>query len=377
MHLINQIKKKLVWFVLLTTVLLACNKAPLDPQPITQPTQGTSPTLATLLSSQDSNLTFLTAAVVRAGLLPRLSSPNLRFTVFAPDNNAFIASGIPSIAVINSLSPGFLDTVLKYHIIPQAITDASITMSFPNLQYPTIFNPNTAASPLLRLSVFLSKRATNVWVNNIPVTLLNGIAVNGVLHRVSRLVIPPSAFLWNRIAADPNLLLFKTAIQRADQDTTAPGFLQSVLGTNPSIAIGANFTVFAPDTTAFKNMLSALSGGAIPANAPNGNFIAFINTLPITSVKAIVVYHALAVRSFAVNFPATTTFVPTLLNSVVKAHPGVAVQATIVPVPGFGLAAVAATVQGVANASAANIYAQDNHYINGVLHVVDQVLLPQ
>jgi uncharacterized surface protein with fasciclin (FAS1) repeats len=39
--------------------------------------------------------------------------------------------------------------------------------------------------------------------------------------------------------------------------------------------------------------------------------------------------------------------------------------------------AATATVKGVVNATASNITNRDNHYLNGVLHVIDQVLLPQ
>lgn len=356
-------------------LITACNKEPSAPVPIAQPVQLTTPTLATLLDGAE--FTYLKAAVVRAGLLPNLSVPTLRFTVFAPDNNAFILSGIPTIDSINKLPLATVVGLVSYHIIPQTVTAASITTKFPNFQYPSIINPNPAASALLRLSIFPSKRGANAWVNNIPVITLDMAAVNGVAHKISRLVNPPAAFLWNKIAADPNLLLLKTAIERADQDPAAVGFLQGVLGTNQAVAIGASFTVFAPDTTAFKNTLAVLSGGALSPAAPNANFVAFINTLPIATVKGIVVYHVLGSRAFGVNFPATATSVPTLLNSNIATHPGLSLTATQANVPGFGLAAVAATVKGVINATPANITSQDNHYINGTLHVINQVLLPQ
>jgi uncharacterized surface protein with fasciclin (FAS1) repeats len=63
----------------------------------------------------------------------------------------------------------------------------------------------------------------------------------------------------------------------------------------------------------------------------------------------------------------------------VPAHPGVALKAT------FGATGVtAATVKGVANPTASNITinpfpggTSDQNYVNGVLHKIDQVLIPQ
>jgi uncharacterized surface protein with fasciclin (FAS1) repeats len=52
-------------------------------------------------------------------------------------------------------------------------------------------------------------------------------------------------------------------------------------------------------------------------------------------------------------------------------------MATFVNVPGFGLVTATATVKGVANATPSTISSKDNHYLNGVLHVINQVLLPQ
>jgi uncharacterized surface protein with fasciclin (FAS1) repeats len=68
------------------------------------------------------------------------------------------------------------------------------------------------------------------------------------------------------------------------------------------------------------------------------------------------------------------------LNNAVNAHPGVALQATL----GMTGMATSASVKGVVNATASNIQinpaangTSDQHYINGVLHVIDQVLRPQ
>jgi uncharacterized surface protein with fasciclin (FAS1) repeats len=108
---------------------------------------------------------------------------------------------------------------------------------------------------------------------------------------------------------------------------------------------------------------------------------ALYSVLTAQVVQGIVVYHILGNRAFSVNLPTTATNYPTLLNTAIPAHPGVSVQAT------FGLTGVtAATVQGLGNATASNILinptpapcgTSDQHYINGTIHEIDQVLLPQ
>ena len=96
MKLFNKIKSIVLLTATAGLILTACNKAPLDPVPLAQPAQGTSPTLATLLD--DPNFSIFKEAVKKAGLLSTLSVPTLRFTVFAPDNAADQSGQCPQMA---------------------------------------------------------------------------------------------------------------------------------------------------------------------------------------------------------------------------------------------------------------------------------------
>ena len=381
--------------------LSACNKAPLDPDPIKLPVQATTPTLATLLDNADSSFTFLKAAVVKAGLLPNLASPSARYTVFAPNNAAFILSGIPSVAAINSLPAASLAGLISYHVIPQTITAANIPTGFPNFEYPTILNPTgvqgtVGFNPLVRLTTFPSRRGSAAWVNNIPVTAVDVSAVNGVLHKVYTLVSPPSKYLWDSISVSSDLTYLKAAINRADSGVAVAGQLQTALS-----SFGANLTVLAPTNLAFQTLLtgaiyqSLVLQGMPPATAyPTAQYLAstpgvFTNpalygALSAQTVKGIVVYHILAtsipgIRVFSVNLPTTPTAIKTLLNSAIAAHPGVLAKATF-----SGPFVGAATFKGAANTTASNViinplnpFATDQNYINGLIMKIDQVLLPQ
>jgi len=367
------------------TVLSSCNKD-VEQFPISPVVPPSGQSLAqTLAAIPDDSLYY--RMIVRGGLLPVINNTANAYTMFVPGNAAMrtfvnVASGgaIP-IAAPDAVHSNFIRTLLpaasaagvvSYNICPQRLTSAAIPTTFPNLQFPSILNPAPTVSALLRLTTFPSKRSNGAWLNNIPLSSVDLAAANGVIHHTAAVIAPPSTFLWNKIDTDPALALLKAAIDRADADPTAPGALRAAL-----LNIGASLTVFAPDTTAFKNVLSLLSGGAIPSNAPVATFSGFIGTLPITTIKGIVVYHVLGARAFSVNLPMTATSTPTLLNAAVPTHPGVSLLATFTTIPGFGTVAATATVKGIANAMASNVTSRDNHYLNGVLHVIDQVLLPQ
>lgn len=400
----------------------SCNKLELDPVPVSTTVPGTQ-SLAAMLD--DPAFSILKAAVTKANLLPTLGSASVRLTVFAPDNTAFTSSGVP-LDSITSWSVAKVTGLVQYHVIPQSIGTGSISTAFPNFDYPTILNPTTGTplfNPFVRLSTYPSKRGSAVWVNNIPVTQADVIATNGVLHKVARLVGAPSSPLWARIATDPDLTFLKAAIQRADSGATPTlgtlnqSILQSVL-----TEFGPKLTVFAPTDAAFKATLYqaayplvyqqvytqaynvAIGGGATPAQADAGatayatanapalatgltssptvfqNPLLF-GALTAERVKGIVVYHLLGKTAFSVNFPTTAGNFPTLLNSAIPVHPGIAIQSTFT-----GPFVSAITVKGLGNAAAANVLvnplpnpfgSSDQHFINGTLHKIDQVLLPQ
>jgi uncharacterized surface protein with fasciclin (FAS1) repeats len=418
-------------FVVLTGVvslLAACNKDNLTPEPIAQPAPASTSIIDAL---NDPDFTILKAAVTRAGanLTALLSDKAAVYTFFAPANSAFQAIGITSPAAVAAFRPGQLDTLLRYALIGgQLLTAEKIPTSFPNAQEPSslvLAAPSASLPPGLRMSIFPSKRGITVWVNNIPVIQADILAGNSVIHKVPVLVAPPSQFLWNRINADPDLTYLKAAIQRADSGAVAASSLQAAL-LNPA----ANLTVFAPTDAAFKQILTGqitlaliplvtaqmipvitqqlIAGGATPeeaaAQAPviaqqqapaiaQGQAAtlaatpdvfqnpALFGALSAQTVKGLVVYHLLGSRAFTVNFPTTPANVPTLLNSAIPAHPGVTLQAN------FGATGVTdATVKGAANPTASNLLinpmpapagTSDQLYINGVLHKIDQVLRPQ
>src|SRR6185503_20091284 len=71
-----------------------------------------------------SSFSTLESAVLKADLQATLSGTG-PFTVFAPDNAAFAASGITT-AVLNSLTPAQVQNILLYHTIGSKILAADV-----------------------------------------------------------------------------------------------------------------------------------------------------------------------------------------------------------------------------------------------------------
>jgi uncharacterized surface protein with fasciclin (FAS1) repeats len=347
---LNSIKNWLPVLLLVVVLAASCNKDVPVATPINFP-QGAGSTIGEVLNNP--NFSILKAAVTKAGLMPAVSDKNTLFTVFAPDDAAFIRSGV-SLAVINALPAASVASIVQYHIIPgRSITSAGIPTSFPNVQMPTAFiipAPNT--NPLVRFTNFPSKRGSNVFVNNIPVVSPDLATANGTVHVTFAMLNPPTRVLLDTISRDADMTYLVAAITAADAGVPAGSKFSDFLA-NPA----ANFTVMAPTNQAFINLLTVLG---LPANPSS------LALLPRTTVQGIVAYHLLLSRAFAINLPTVATPVPSLLSASLPGAPTLTFNASV----GGG-------VKGAANATYSNITATDRHAINGIYHKIDQVLLPQ
>ena len=374
-------------------ILSSCNKAPDQVYGPAYVAPSTAPALGETIATI-ANDSLYYKLIIRGGMLATINSRPNTYTMFVPDNNAMrvfinaISGGLVPLAAPDPVFVGFINTnipvasaagIVSYNICPQAITTASIRSTFPNFQYPSILNPAPALSALLRLTTFPSTRNGN-WVNNVPLSAVNTITANGVIHTAAAVVAPPSRYLWDRVNTDADLTIFRAAFVRADSGvaTSNPSSLIGALNN-----IGANLTVFAPSNQAFKNLISALTGGVINNSSPDAVYIGFLgsNSVSTTLVKGIVVYHIMGVRAFSNNLPTAATSYPTLLNGAVPTHPGISLKTTFT-----GLNVTAMTCKGVVNATASNIAinptpdpfgTSDQHFLNGTLHKIDQVMLPQ
>ena len=118
---------KLIFTVCLFSVaMVSCKK---------DSTTTATPGTITAQVSAGANFTLLKSAVVKAVLATTLDGAG-PFTVFAPTDDAFIASGITS-TTIGNLSADQLKTILLYHTLGSKILAANVPAG-PNAKVVTV-----------------------------------------------------------------------------------------------------------------------------------------------------------------------------------------------------------------------------------------------
>ena len=345
-------------------LLFSCNKDLAKPVP----TPYVPPAGSTIMSLLDgANFTLLKAAVTRAGLNTALNTPTNVFTVFAPDDAAFAASGI-SLPVINGLPVATLTSILQYHLIGgQRLAAASIRDQFPNNQMQSmlmIAPPSAQLPPGYRMPLSISRRGTAAWANQIPVKQADVQASNGVIHVVAGMLAPPDSVLAQIMAVDPSYSYLMAAVARADAGPP-PGAPQLA----PLLANAlANFTVFAPTNEAFIAAYTALGLGAAGPITPQS-----VNLLPSATVWGIVAYHVQGFRTFSVNLAQGAS----TINSILGGPPTAPPQIFNVTGAGVQVRGPGNVIPGTTTPYSANVTVANKHAINGVIHRVDAVLLPQ
>lgn len=350
--------------------LASCNKNIPDPTPITYPVP-TSASIGELLN--DANFSYLKAAVTRLGVLPALLNKSSKYTVFAPDNTAFNrlfgALGLPQAeATIGLLPLTTLGPIVQYHVVPgQTLTSTMIPETYPNTFMPTLLQVS-AASPLLKLTNFPSRRGAAAFVDNVPVAQADIQAANGVVHRMAGVIIPPNTTtILQALQADTSYTFLMAAIARADAGLPNGSKVSQLLGNATPYA---NFTLFAPPNSAFRNFYRAF-GIANPTPAT-------INLFTVNSAVSVVAYHVHIrgvlgtppnvqpdlIRVFSTNLPAAPTQATTFLSMLAPTAPRLTISAST-------------GVKGTGNPVPAAILRPDWHNLNGVIHVINQVLIPQ
>ena len=279
-------------------------------------------TTITDVVSTTGNFSTLKSAVIKAGLATTLSGTG-PFTVFAPDNDAFTAAGISS-TVISALPDSDLKKILLYHTIAGKIPAANVPAG-----------PNAGVQTAEGDSVFVTSNSSGVFVNGIKVKQADLAASNGVIHVLSNVLIPPPGNIVEIAQSDTVFSYLVAAVLRASQGSTNVAAVLS--GKGP-------YTVFAPTNNAFRN------AGFATIND--------INAASTDALTSILTYHVLAGRVFSSDL--TEGAQPVTLNGG---------KLTISLMGG-------ASVKGNSNTSASKITAANIVATNGVIHVIDAVLLP-
>jgi uncharacterized surface protein with fasciclin (FAS1) repeats len=271
-----------------------------------------------------SDLSLMDLSVQKSGLSSKLDSAAASLTLFAPTNDAFAASKIDA-TLINSLSLDQLKEIVLYH---------TIDVKYLSSELPD--GPNAKVTTASGDSVFVTKNSSGVYINGIKVQTANIMASNGVLHTISKVLVSPVGNLVEAILADTTLSYLAAAVVRASQGNVNVAAL---------LSSGGVFTVFAPTNQAFRN------AGFATVND--------INAADPNVLSSILTYHVLAGRVFSSDL--TEGAQPTTLA-------GGSVTISLVN---------GATVKGSGNTSSSNIIGTNIMGSNGVIHLIDRVLLKQ
>jgi len=270
------------------------------------------------IAAANGDFSSLVAALDKAGLVETMDGEGA-FTVFAPTNQAFqdLFTNL-GVSGIEDLSVETLTQVLLYHVLGSKVMSTDINPGYVE----TLATNSPDMDPvMLRLDtsdgVKLNKETT--------VTSADIEAFNGIIHVIDKVLLPPNVV--DIAIANDNFEHLVAAVVKADLAGTLSG--------------DGPFTIFAPTDAAFEALFEALE-------------VDGIDDLSAETLTPILLYHVVSgnVRSDQVSTGMVST-----LN-----------EGSMLDID---------TSSGVTINGDTNVTATDIQGTNGVIHVIDKVLLPE
>lgn len=269
------------------------------------------------IAADDDRFETLASALERVNLVGTLEGDG-PFTVFAPTDEAFEALGVD----LNSLSDAQLTDILLYHVLGGEVTSSDLQ---EGQTYTT--TASTGGYNGTQASLLIEKSGNDVSLNgNSEVIDADIEASNGTIHVINQVIMPMS--IVDIAVTNSNFS------QLVDALGNASGDLVTVLnGDGP-------FTVFAPLNSAFQEISGTVAG------------------LNADQLASVLTYHVASgnVRSTDLMDGMTVTTVQTEDITINTGN-----EVTITDANGNVATVVLADVQGT----------------NGVVHVIDKVLIPE
>jgi len=228
----------------------------------------------------------------------------------------------PTDAAFAKLPAGTVDALLKdipaltriltYHVVAGRVAAADVVKV-------------TSAKTLNGLPVMVKVSGSTVKINDSTVQITDVAASNGLIHVVDTVILPPSQDIVELAVANGGFKTLVAAVQAA-------GLVETLKSAGP-------FTVFAPTDAAF-------------AKLPAGTVDALLKDIP--TLKAILTYHVVSGRVYAAD--------------VVKLSSALTVQGASIM--------IALDMGSVKLNGSSTVVGTDILTTNGVIHVIDSVLLP-
>lgn len=284
------------------------------------------------IAQASAQFSTLVAAVVKADLAGALSGTNL-LTVFAPTNAAFDAAATAlgltdGPALVAALPASALASVLTYHVVAGRNLSSGLVAG----SLPTLYEFEGASAPLT-LALSSGVQLTDALLTTATVTTPDIEASNGVVHVINKVLVPPGVL---------------NIVQMAQLNPAFSSLVGAVVSAGLVSTLSApssSLTVFAPVNAAFAAIASTVAG------------------LSTAQLSTVLTYHVLPsqVLSSALG-PVFGTPVPTAATQTITINNNATAPA---------IATITDTTM-----TAANIVAVDVRASNGVIHVIDKVLIP-
>jgi transforming growth factor-beta-induced protein len=313
--------------LLMTSLLAACDSDDdnRDPEPVTEqapPAADPGPGTIVEVASGSDDFETLVAALQATGLDSTLADEAATFTVFAPTDAAFDLLGQDTIDALLS-DTDTLSDILLYHVIGEQAVPAETALS---LAGSTVDMANGG-------KVALTLRDGALFINESEVVSTDIDASNGIIHVIDAVLIPsevsePTGNIVETAVAAGDFTTLVTAVQAAGLDTALA---------DPD----ATYTVFAPTDAAFEALGSETINGLLA---------------DIAALTNVLLYHV--VNDAAVDSITATS----LLGQEVEMFNE---DTTVIDIR-----------DGELFINDAKVITKDIGTTNGIIHVIDAVLLP-
>jgi len=257
--------RPIVTLILLIT-FLSCSKEETE---VVEPAQSTLYDLV----ANSMNYSYLEAALRMTNLDEVLGGDDV-YTLYAPDNNAFIGflmrSGFNSLEEVPRET---LKQILLNHVMIGQMEYRDFKSGYFQTAATSAVNGNA-------MSIYINQVNMRVTLNGESRIVQGNVrASNGIIHVVDRIIPLPSLVTF--VLADPLLYNLAVALTRNDLTVDFTAVLSTQNGTSP-----APFTVFAPNNLAFLDLLTELGVDRLSAideptlnSTLNHHVVGEINTL--------------------------------------------------------------------------------------------------
>ncbi|MGG5485748.1 glycan-binding surface protein [Gaetbulibacter sp. PBL-D1] len=306
-----------IYYLVMIAVLVSITSCKEDDD--LYPQLGNDPRNLTEIISETSDLSTLSGLLVQAGLDETLRTTTT-YTVFAPNNAAMSDAGA------GSLTDEELQNALLNHVLSTVTADFAST-------FTTGYLTTLATGPDgNNLSLYVNTNA-DLTLNGVASLVDNAYdwgATNGVLHTVDNALLPPT--VTDHAMANPDYSMFAAALEASGLDATLAG--------------ADVYTVFAPNNSAFEMFMTEVNGAFGWAT---------LDDIPTDVLQQVLTYHVVAGEN--------------VVAEEVDGTVQTSVQGESFSITG--------TVIDDASYTNANIVLTDVQAVNGIIHGVDKVLLPE